>query len=73
MNDVFFMLGGVLTIGFIAIVVAIIESYGKCTHLWGEWSYKEDSACFIQKRQCVKCQYTEFQQIRKVSNDEPRH
>jgi len=68
MNDVFFMLGGVLTVMGIAIVVAIVESYGKCTHLWDDWKFREDSACFIQTRKCVKCQYTEFQQIRKVSN-----
>lgn len=68
MNDVFLILGVVGCVTFIVGILTIVEKLTTCSHKWGDWSYKEDSACFIQKRQCVKCQYTEFQQIRKVTN-----
>lgn len=68
MNDLLFILGGALTVGVIALVLAAIDFFVKCNHEWGDWSYKEDSACFMQKRQCIKCRYTEFQQIRKITN-----
>ena len=72
MTDFYFLLGGIVTIAIIATIVGVVDSLTRCSHKWGDWSYKEDSACFIQKRQCVKCQYTEFQQIRKITNDQPR-
>lgn len=72
MNDFYLFLGGALTILVIAIVIAIIESIGKCHHLWDDWKFREDSACFIQTRKCVKCQYMELQQTRKLTDDQPR-
>ena len=69
MSDLTFFASGAIIILLIVAVLAAMDTLGKCNHLWGEWSYKEDSACFFQKRQCVKCKYTEFQQIRKVPNE----
>ena len=68
MNDFYFALGGAATICIIATVVGLVESYTKCNHKWGDWNFREDSACFIQSRKCVKCQYMELQQIRKLTN-----
>jgi hypothetical protein len=63
MVDFLLIVGG---IGIMIAVAAILAFFEGCAHKWGIWEYKEDSAVFFQKRQCSKCGYTQFEQVRKV-------
>jgi hypothetical protein len=66
MSDFLLVVWGVLIVGGIALFIYLIERITKCSHKWGHWEFKEDSAVFIQKRQCKKCGYSEIEQHRKV-------
>ena len=63
----FLLISGVFGIVLIAIGLSVfIDKLGGCSHKWGTWEHKEDSAVFLQKRQCSKCGYTQFEQVRLV-------
>jgi hypothetical protein len=65
-SDLMLVFGGMGIMIVIAAIVALFECVGKCSHKWESWAFMEDSAAFFQKRQCSKCGYTQFEQVRKV-------
>jgi hypothetical protein len=65
-SDLMLIVGGMGIMIVMAAILAFFDKVSGCNHKWGFWEYKEDSAVFFQKRQCSKCGYTQFEQVRKV-------
>lgn len=66
MDDLMLIVGVIVIMLVMASILAFFDRVGGCNHKWDMWEYKEDSAVFFQKRQCKKCGYTQFEQVRKV-------
>ena len=66
MSDFMLVLWGVLIVGGGFVIITLIERFTKCNHEWNDWEFKEDSAVFIQKRHCAKCNYVEIEQHLKI-------
>lgn len=56
MTDVFLMISIPLIAMFVAAVVYMVESRGKCNHKWSRWDDPENTGVHvIQRRTCEKC------------------
>ena len=66
MYDFILIVGGMGIMIVMAAILAFFDRIGSCNHKWDMWECKEDSSVFFQKRQCSKCGYTQFEQVRKL-------
>ena len=64
MNDMLFLILGVLGVGFIYTLSTIAEHFQDCGHRWSKWQDPvRDQAWLWQFRVCEKCN---MQECRKV-------
>lgn len=66
MSDFLLVLFGIVIVAGAALIAHVLERRTKCNHKWGNWAFKENSAAFIQTRQCDSCGYTEIAQHMKI-------
>lgn len=65
MNDMLFLILGVLGVGFIYAVSTIAEHFQDCGHRWSKWQDPVlDQAGLIQFRVCEKCNQQESRRVK---------
>jgi hypothetical protein len=68
MNDVFFLIAGVVAIFLIAVCMYLLERIGECWHKWDKWIVWQTDTAYCQGRKCTKCGHQQVIQTRKMND-----
>ena len=64
MNDILFLMGGMITVGLAYIVYIVIETCKTCNHRWSRWTDPVEKEGWLwQFRVCEKCNQQDTRKV----------